>query len=128
MKAFRDQYCRSFTVERVALQRTLERFLVLTDKSHKTVTVQIDSAAEQIHLHLERDGIGSGAESLPIQMQGDDLQLLYDVRYLWEIVRAIASSQVRFHLASATTPTLIQPDGIEDGLPLEAEYILAPLG
>ena len=77
---------------------------------------------------MERNRLGSGKESLPIQMQGDDLQLLYDVRYLLEIVRAISSSQVRFHLASATTPTLIQPESISDGLPLEAEYILAPLG
>ena len=51
-----------------------------------------------------------------------------DVRYLLEIVRAIPSSQVRFHLASATTPTLIQPESISEGLSLEAEYILAPLG
>ncbi|MCU0533964.1 MAG: DNA polymerase III subunit beta [Hydrococcus sp. Prado102] len=129
IKPLCDQYCRFFTVERIALQKTLERFIVLTDKSHKAMTVQLDSKTQKVCLRMEHDCIGSGTETLDIQMPGDDLKLLYDVRYLLEIVKAISTSEIRIHLATPITPTLIQPLGLSssNGIPVEAEYILAPL-
>lgn len=127
IEPFREQYSRCFTVERIALQKALERFLIFTDKSHKAVTVRLDTANQQMHLQMEHDAIGSGSEILNIGMQGDDFQFLYDVRYLWEIVKAISSVEIRFHLASAAIPTLIQPYGKDDGIACSAEYILAPL-
>ncbi|MEA5468581.1 DNA polymerase III subunit beta [Spirulina sp. 06S082] len=129
VQPLRSQYCRAFTVERVALLKTLERFVVLSDKSAKAVTLRLESETQKAYLSIEHKEVGKGEEALGIQMKGEDVEFKYDVRYFLEVVKAISTSDLRIHLASPETPTLIVPYGTnaKGEVPIAAEYILAPL-
>jgi DNA polymerase III subunit beta len=125
----RDRYCRSFTIERMALLKTLERFTVLTDKSTKIVRLKLDSKQQTAYLCIERSDIGKGAEVHNIQMTGENIELLFNVRYLLEVVKAISADEMRFQLDTPHTPVLITPYGNSpnNSFALETEYLLAPL-
>ena len=66
---------------------------------------------------------------MPIQLEGEELEFLYNVRYFYEVVKATTTEDICFHLASANVPSLITPHGmVERGdMTIEAEYILAPM-
>jgi DNA polymerase III subunit beta len=129
IEPFKEQYSRQVIVERLALLRALERLAVLADKSMKVIRFQSDSANQRLHLEIEHKQVGKGQVTLDAQCSGDDLTLLFNVRYLLEVTKAVSSSDVRIKFADAVTPTLITAYGTPaQGLtPLEAEYILAPL-
>ncbi|MGK7875403.1 MAG: DNA polymerase III subunit beta [Xenococcaceae cyanobacterium] len=124
-----DQYCRQLITERLTLLKALERLAVLSDKSVKAISVELDGTNQKIHLAIEHKEVGNGKVSLDAQINGDDLTLKFDVRYFIDVVRAISSSDIRVQIASAHTPTLITPYGTpaQGEAPIEAEYILAPL-
>jgi DNA polymerase-3 subunit beta len=129
INANRDRYSRSFTIERMALLKTLERFTVLTDKSTKIVQLKLDSKQQTAYFCIERSDIGKGAEVHNIQMMGENIELLFNVRYLLEVVKAISADEMRFQLDTPHTPVLITPYGNNpnNSFALETEYLLAPL-
>jgi DNA polymerase-3 subunit beta len=126
---YKPQYNRTFICNRWFLLKALERFLVLSDKSSQGLSIRLDSRKQKAILSLERHSVGKGTEAVPIQLKGDKLEFLYNVRYLYEIVRATTSLDICFNLTSTTLPTLITPHQIMErgDLAIEAEYILAPM-
>lgn len=126
---YKPQYNRTFVCNRWFLLKALERFLVLSDKSSQGLSIHLDSRKQKAILSLERHSVGKGTEAVPIQLKGDKLEFLYNVRYLYEIVKATTSLDICFNLTSTTLPTLITPHHtIERGdMAIEVEYILAPM-
>ncbi|NEO99568.1 MAG: DNA polymerase III subunit beta [Symploca sp. SIO2E9] len=129
IEPWKEQYCREFITERLALLLALERLAVLSDKSVKTVSVKLDGTKQKIHLTIEHKEVGNGKVSLDAQINGDDLTIKFDVRYFIDVVKAISSSNIRVSIASVCIPTLITPYGTtaQGEAPIDAEYILAPL-
>ncbi len=125
----KEKYDRELIVERVPLQVALSQLAVLSDKSVKAIEMKLDSKEQKIHLSIERQEVGKGRISLDAQITGEDLTINLDVRYLLDVCRAIATSELKLSLVEPHTPILITACGVSSQgvAQVEAEYILAPL-
>jgi DNA polymerase-3 subunit beta len=105
------QFERQLTIERKQLVSTLERIAVLADQKNNIVKVSINSTAQEITLSCEAQDVGSGRESIPAQISGEDLEIAFNIRYLMEGLKELPSSEVQVHLNQALTPVIFTPLG-----------------
>ncbi|AFY30516.1 DNA polymerase III subunit beta [Calothrix sp. PCC 7507] len=105
------QFERQVTLERRQFLSTLERIAVLADQKNNIVKVSIDSEAQQITLSCEAQEMGSGRESMPAQVSGEDIEIAFNVKYLMEGLKALPSSEIQMHLNQNLTPVIFTPLG-----------------
>ncbi len=105
------QFERQVTLERRQFLSTLERIAVLADQKNNIVKVSIDSAEQQITLSCEAQEMGSGRESMPAQISGEDIEIAFNVKYLMEGLKALPSSEIQMHLNQNLTPVIFTPLG-----------------
>ncbi|MDH6100590.1 DNA polymerase III subunit beta [Anabaenopsis sp. FSS-46] len=116
------QFERQLTIERKQLVSTLERIAVLADQKNNIVKVSINSTTQEITLSCEAQDVGSGRESIPAQISGEDLEIAFNIRYLMEGLKELPSSEVQVHLNQALTPVIFTPLGS-----LKMTYLAMPV-
>ncbi|WP_017653134.1 DNA polymerase III subunit beta [Fortiea contorta] len=105
------QFERQVTLERRQFLSTLERIAVLADQKNNIVKVTIDSASQQITLSCEAQDMGSGRETMPAQISGEDIEIAFNVKYLMEGLKALPSTEIQMHLNQSLTPVIFTPLG-----------------
>ena len=105
------EFERQLTIERKQLISTLERIAVLADQKNNIVKVSINSAAQEITLSCEAQDVGSGRESIPAQISGEDIEIAFNIKYLMEGLKELPSSEIQIHLNQALTPVIFTPLG-----------------
>jgi DNA polymerase III subunit beta len=105
------QFERQVTIERRQFLSTLERIAVLADQKNNIVKVSIDSAAQEITLSCEAQDVGSGRESMPAQISGEDIEIAFNIKYLMEGLKELPSSEIQMHLNQNLTPVIFTPLG-----------------
>jgi DNA polymerase-3 subunit beta len=55
--------------------------------------------------------LGQGQEQIPAEIEGEALEVAFNVRYVLEGLKAMSSTQVRMELNSATAPVIFSPLG-----------------
>lgn len=103
------QFARQITVERQLLLGAAERIAVLATQKNNIIKLKLDSINQQIALSAEAPQFGSGEESLPAQISGDDLEIAFNVKYLIDGLKAMNSSEIQLQLNTATTPAVLSP-------------------
>ncbi|WP_414542830.1 DNA polymerase III subunit beta [Nostoc sp. CCY0012] len=105
------QFERQLTIERRQFISTLERIAVLADQKNNIVKVSINNAAQEITLSCEAQDVGSGRESMPAQISGEDIEIAFNIKYLMEGLKELPSSEIQMHLNQALTPVIFTPLG-----------------
>ena len=105
------QFERQVTLERKQFISTLERIAVLADQKNNIVKVSIDNANQEITLSCEAQDVGSGTESMPAQISGEDIDIAFNVKYLMEGLKELQSSEIKMHLNQSLTPVIFTPLG-----------------
>ncbi|ADI64128.1 DNA polymerase III subunit beta [Trichormus azollae] len=105
------QFERQVTLERRQFISTLERIAVLADQKNNIVKVSIDNANQEITLSCEAQDVGSGTESMPAKISGEDIDIAFNVKYLMEGVKELPSSEIQMHLNQSLTPVVFTPLG-----------------
>jgi len=105
------QFERQVTLERKQFISTLERIAVLADQKNNIVKVSIDHANQEITLSCEAQDVGSGTESMPAQISGEDIDIAFNVKYLMEGLKELPSSEIQMHLNQSLTPVIFTPLG-----------------
>ncbi|TAF02426.1 MAG: DNA polymerase III subunit beta [Nostocales cyanobacterium] len=105
------QFERQVTLERRQFISTLERIAVLADQKNNIVKVSIDHANQEITLSCEAQDVGSGTESMPAQISGEDIDIAFNVKYLMEGLKELPSSEIQMHLNQSLTPVIFTPLG-----------------
>ncbi|MBD2570362.1 MULTISPECIES: DNA polymerase III subunit beta [Nostocaceae] len=105
------QFERQVTIERRQFISTLERIAVLADQKNNIVKVSIDNANQEITLSCEAQDVGSGTESMPAQISGEDIDIAFNVKYLMEGLKELPSSEIQMHLNQSLTPVIFTPLG-----------------
>lgn len=126
-----DKYNRQLTIDKFTLEKALSQLAVLTDKSVQGMTMKLDNKAQKIHLSIQHEEIGKGEITLDANIKGEDLSINLNVNYLLEVVKAITSFDLKFHLFEAHAPILVTPKAeVENNQSsnfVETKYLLAPL-
>jgi DNA polymerase-3 subunit beta len=105
------QFERQVVIERKQFISTLERIAVLADQKNNIVKISLDGASQEITLSCEAQDVGSGTESMPAQISGEDIDIAFNVKYLMEGLKELASSEIQMHLNQSLTPVIFTPLG-----------------
>jgi DNA polymerase III subunit beta len=105
------QFERQVTIDRRQFISTLERIAVLADQKNNIVKLTIDSATQELTLSCEAQEMGSGRESMPAEISGEDIEIAFNVKYLMEGLKAIPSTEIQMHINQNLTPVIFTPVG-----------------
>ncbi|MFH7026940.1 MAG: DNA polymerase III subunit beta [Heteroscytonema crispum UTEX LB 1556] len=105
------QFEREVTLDRRQFLSTLERIAVLADQKNNLVKISIDAGADEITLSVEAQDVGSGRETMPAQISGEDIEIAFNVKYLMEGLKALPSQEIQMHLNGNLTPVIFTPLG-----------------
>ncbi|WP_019488131.1 DNA polymerase III subunit beta [Kamptonema formosum] len=117
------------TLEKAPFIKALERIAVLADKKEKTLSIRINSEAQQVSLSLFRE-FGNGLEQMAAHVNSDDnFSISFNIKYLLEGAKAISSSQVQMHLTQHDGPAILVPFGNRDkpNILMDTKYLLMPI-
>jgi DNA polymerase-3 subunit beta len=116
-------FTRSVTLDRRAFTASLERVAVLADQHNNVVKMALDGARGQVTISVDAQDVGSGSEQLAAEVEGEPIDIAFNVRYLLDGLKAISSDRVRMRCNAPTTPAVLSPVG-EDG---DYTYLVMPV-
>ena len=114
---------RSITLDRRAFTASLERVAVLADQHNNVVKLALDATRGLVTISVDAQDVGSGSEQLPAEMEGEPMEIAFNVRYLLEGLKAIGTDQVRLQCNAPTTPAVLSPAGNES----DYTYLVMPV-
>ena len=106
-----DGFTRTISLDRRALIAALDRIAVLADQHNNVVKFSTQPDDGVVLLSADAQDVGRGSESLPATLTGDAMQIAFNVRYLLDGLKAVATDQVVLHCNAPTTPAVLKPEG-----------------
>jgi len=105
---------RRLVLDRRAFIAALERVAVLADQHNNVVKISADTGNGTVTIRADAQDVGSGSESLAAVIEGDAIEIAFNVRYLLDGLKAMASDQVALQCNAPTTPAVLAPLEAED--------------
>lgn len=124
------QYPKRVTVERNALLTKLDRLSALADRKENGIRLFYTSSTQEIHLSIERDyGKGKQVVAADIPSEVDQMEIMFNINYLLNALKAISSSAVCITMNKPYTPASLKPTGDMENpeISLDATYFILPL-
>jgi len=87
----------------------LERIAVLADQQSCVVKIKLDET-DLASISADAQDIGNANESIPVSYSGENFDIAFNVRYLLEGLKVIASENVLLKCNIATTPAVFVPE------------------
>ena len=114
---------RRLVLDRRAFIAALERVAVLADQHNNVVKISADPAAGTATIQADAQDVGSGSESLAATIEGDAIEIAFNVRYLLDGLKAMGSDQVVLQCNAPTTPAVLAPVGADEAF----TYLVMPV-
>ncbi len=109
-----QEFGRHLRLNRRAFVASLERVAVLADQHNNVVKLTSDPTTGRVVLRADAQDVGSGSEDLAASVEGEEIEIAFNVRYLLDGLKAMASEEVELRCNGPTTPAVLVPLG-EDG-------------
>jgi len=109
-----QEFGRHLRLNRRAFVASLERVAVLADQHNNVVKLTSDPTTGRVVLRADAQDVGSGSEDLAASVEGEAIEIAFNVRYLLDGLKAMASEEVELRCNGPTTPAVLVPIG-EDG-------------
>lgn len=120
-KAVLPQECKHrVTVDRSRMMAALKRVGILVQE--RTRAVRFAFADGEAVIQVQNVDRGEVTEKVPVELEGDDIAVGFNVRYLQEILGSMTTDQVKLELSHALGPCLVQGDGDEN-----AFFVVMPM-
>ena len=104
-----DGFSRTIELERRPFMAALERVAVLADQHNNVVRISTDPTAGLVQISADAQDVGSGSESLPASLNGDAVQIAFNVRYVLDGLKAMEGERIALQCNAPTTPAIITP-------------------
>ncbi len=104
-----DRFTRTIGTDRRAFVSALERVAVLADQHNNVVKLSADPATGQLLIQADAQDVGRGSESVAAEITGEEVQIAFNVRYLLDGLKTMASDQVLLQCNAPTTPAILTP-------------------
>ena len=118
-----DGFSRTIDLDRRAFMSSLERIAVLADQHNNVVRIATEPATGLVQISADAQDVGSGSESLPAEINGDAVQIAFNVRYVLDGLKAMGCDRVRLSCNAPTTPAILTPSNDDPGL----TYLVMPV-
>jgi len=117
-----SDYSTAMTLDRGPFLATCDRCQLIASAQQGSPRVDL-SMADELLLVRSASKVGKVAEEVAATVDGDPLDISYDVRYLLDSLKNIANDEVRFEFTGKTSISRMRPADDEERL----FYILLPL-
>jgi len=104
-----DTFSKIFTFNTKILVDALERIAVLADQQSSVVKFKLDNT-DLASISADAQDIGNANESIPVSYSGENFDIAFNVRYLLEGLKVVASENVLFKCNLSTTPAVFVPE------------------
>ena len=118
-----DGFSRTIDFDRRAFISGLERIAVLADQHNNVVRIATEPATGLVQISADAQDVGSGSESLPADINGEAVQIAFNVRYVLDGLKAMDCDRVRLSCNAPTTPAILTPSNDDPGL----TYLVMPV-
>jgi DNA polymerase-3 subunit beta len=118
-----DGFTRTFGMDRRALIAALERIAVLADQHNNVVKFSSQPKDGVVQISADAQDVGSGSESLPSNLEGDAMQIAFNVRYLLDGLKAMGSDRIVLHCNAPTTPAVLRSEEASEAF----TYLVMPV-
>ena len=104
-----DTFSKIFNFNTKKLIDALERIAVLADQQSSVVKIKLDNT-DLASISADAQDIGNANELIPVAYSGENFDIAFNVRYLLEGLKVIASKNVLLKCNLATTPAVFVPE------------------
>ncbi|MCP9927100.1 DNA polymerase III subunit beta [Cyanobium sp. CH-040] len=104
-----ESFSRSISVDRRALVAALERVAVLADQHNNVVKLSTMAGSGQLQVQADAQDVGRGSEAVAAGIEGEPIQIAFNVRYLLDGLKVMAADQVVLQCNAPTTPAVLRP-------------------
>ncbi len=104
-----DNFSKIFNFNTKKLIDALERIAVLADQQSSVVKIKLDDS-DLASISADAQDIGNANELIPVSYSGEDFDIAFNVRYLLEGLKVVASENVLLKCNLPTTPAVFVPE------------------
>lgn len=108
-------------LETVAFYNAVER-VALIAKEGDYNNIKFTFGKDIVNLTSNTPGIGKAFESIPIKIDGDEIELTFNAKYILDILKNITSQNIIFSLNTPLSAASIRPEDDEEYI-----YIITPV-
>lgn len=69
----------------------------------------MNSDNEQVTLSVEAKELGNAKESISAEINGDNFEIGFNIRYLMDGLKALSANEIKFQFNGATQPVIATP-------------------
>jgi DNA polymerase-3 subunit beta len=113
---------KKLTLGREALQSAIRRVSLLSSERNRAVKVSVSEG--KLELSASSPELGEAKESLPIDFDGDSVDVGFNAQYLIDFLSAVGTEEIVLELRDAESQGLLRPGGDEDG---RYRYVVMPM-
>ena len=117
-----DSFSKILNFNTKKLIDALERIAVLADQQSSVVKIKLDNT-DLASISADAQDIGNANESIPVSYSGENFDIAFNVRYLLEGLKVIASENVLLKCNLATTPAVFVPEDNQNSF----TYLVMPV-
>ncbi|MGI8575884.1 MAG: DNA polymerase III subunit beta [Egibacteraceae bacterium] len=107
-------YERRLKVERAPFMEVVRRVSVVGETTNTATPVTLHLSADTVRVTASSGEVGDAEEALPATLEGDDLEIAFNPRYLTDGLDAAASDEVYLEFRDELKPAVIRPVEAED--------------
>lgn len=107
------QFTRSVNLNRTELVSALARITILADQRHHIVKFVFNE--DSLELSAETAELGSGTESMPIELLGDPITIAFNHKYLVDALKSMSGVKVKVDFNTELAPVIFTPLGYDGG-------------
>ncbi len=97
---------KQLTLKKEPLLKALKRVGILADEKLQMMKMSISDG--QVEVSSENQNLGNATESIPVQYQGDALDIYFNCMYLMNVIHEVSSEDVLMEFNTALTPVKIK--------------------
>jgi DNA polymerase-3 subunit beta len=102
---------KKLTLGREALQSAIRRVSLLSSERNRAIKVTL--AQGQLELSASSPELGEAKESLPVDYEGEGVEIGFNAQYLLDFLSAEATNEIVLELRDAESQGLLRPAGDE---------------
>lgn len=92
-----------------ALAEAVKLTNVFTKNSSNSLKIKVDSEENMIHVYSSAEEMGQNTTDIPAEVNGDDLEIMFNSRYLLDFLSHNKSDKLVFKANNGTSPCIIMP-------------------
>jgi DNA polymerase-3 subunit beta len=85
--------------------------IVASDQTHR---IRVSLGGAMVRFSVETPDLGAATEELPVEYQGDPLEIGFNAQYLLELLRYMPTDEVKLSFKAPERAATMEPVGNED--------------